>query len=147
MDYIPIERWGKDHWSTLAYVETCAVDHLVTPNICELDRRRMRCNPFTHPYVAHLPHWDPNNGTRLRGFKSFAETPDLLIGSHDDWDCIVDMEHEDLLLICSAVNCLISLTDQGRDIANQLREHKSKGGTFSNFEPILTSEGPDEITQ
>lgn len=140
--HIPIEQWGKDHWSTLAYIETCTVDNQVTAGVGVLDKRKMRCNPKTHPYWAHLPDWNPSNGTRLKGFISEEETPDLLLPSHDDWDCVEDMEAEDLMMICSVVNYWISLTDQGRDIASQLREHKSKGGNFSNFEPILTSEEP-----
>jgi len=138
---IPIEQWGKDHWSTLAYIETCIVDQQVVADIGGLDKRKMRCNPKTHPHWAHLPDWSHDNGTRLKGYKSKEETPDLLLPTHDDWDCVEDMEAENLVMICSVANCWVSLTNEGRDIASQLREHKSKGGNFSDFEPILFFEG------
>jgi hypothetical protein len=31
-DPVPIELWGKDHWTTLAYIETRCVDYDGVPN-------------------------------------------------------------------------------------------------------------------
>lgn len=142
---INIERWGKDHWSTLAYVETCCVDNKVEDTkIGRLNQRRMRCNPHTHPLLAHLPGWSPDHGTRLKGFQSPKETPELLLPDHDDWDCIDDMEAEGLAVIHSLVNFYVELTDEGLNVAAQLRIHKAQGGNFADFEPVLTREADDE---
>lgn len=137
---IPMDRWGKDHWSTLAYVEICTVDHQRAPGIGEITRERMRANPNTHPMLAHLSDWNPAHGTRLKGFKSHAETPDLCLPHHDDWDCLDDMEAAGLVEMYSTVNGYVQITALGRRIAHQLRDHKARGGTFASFEPHLQGE-------
>lgn len=134
---IPMDRWGKDHWSTLAYVEICTVDHQRAPGIGEVTRERMRANPCTHPMLAHLREWNPKCGTRLKGFKSHEETPDLCLAHHDDWDCLDDMEAAGLVEMYSTVNGYVQITNLGRHLAHQLREHKANGGTFASFEPNL----------
>ncbi len=132
-----MDRWGKDHWSTLAYVEICTVDHQRAPGIGEITRERMRANPCTHPMLAHSREWDPKCGTRLKGFKSHEETPDLCLAHHDDWDCLDDMEAAGLVEMYSTVNGYVQITNLGRRLAHQLREHKANGGTFASFEPNL----------
>ena len=120
---VPMERWAKDHWSILAYIETCAVDHYG-----ELDKRRMRANPDTHPmhYVNTGCIWMPLYGTRLKN-------PIETLSEHDDWDCIEDMEDYGLVELISSINGFIRLTDKGRKIVNKLREHKAAGKNYSEF--------------
>ena len=50
-DRVPVEQWGRDHYSTLLYVEACAVDAKG-----RLEHDRMRCNRSRHPimYDAHV---------------------------------------------------------------------------------------------
>lgn len=62
--------WGRDHWSTLAYIETRIVDHSGVPS-----REHMRCDPKRHPLLAH----DGSRGgspspTRLTGGKGSTAT-------------------------------------------------------------------------
>lgn len=142
-----IELWGKDHWSTLAYVESRVINqHLVeNPSVGALGFEHMRCNTDTHPLLArshhgYVPRWDPNWGTRLKGFQDRESTPELILLDHDDWDCLDDMADAGLVEIISLVNGFVRLTPRGSDICQQLSGHKHRGGTYATFEPILTWE-------
>lgn len=77
---VPMERWGKDHWSTFAYIETCCVD-----NHGKLSCARMRPDANRHPlFVTHAQIKLPTQEypTRLN---------DGELKNHDDWDCLWDM--------------------------------------------------------
>lgn len=137
--YVPIEQFGKDHWSTFAYAECCVVDRQF------LDKRRLRCNPETHPLNAvnqnHgvCMHWDPKYGTRLKGF---FEDPSQQLESHDDWDCLDDLDHAGLLEVISVANAHVELMEKGMQIASELRIFKQKGGNFASFTPSVCGECP-----
>jgi len=47
MRFVPMNEWSKDHFSLLAYVETCCVDGQGI-----LDHDRMRTNIPRHPGMA-----------------------------------------------------------------------------------------------
>jgi len=73
---IPMEEFGKDHWSTFAYVETLVVEG-------EQPRReRMRCDADRHPQFAHGEFKD----------KFPTRTKKGEVKNHDDWDCLDDCE-------------------------------------------------------
>ena len=139
---IPMSEWGRDHWSTLAYIETCATERQA------LDDRRMRGDGRTYP-------------TRLRGF---AADPSRIVLDHSDWDCVLDLiaaglltpepgtnphrDHPTNATIEARMAARVApasaskidrykLTARGRAIANALREHKENGGNFSNFVPPI----------
>ena len=129
------EKFGKDHWSTLAYAETCAVE-----GSC-LDKRRLRCNPNRHPMhnveailfaSQDRPEWDAKYGTRLAGFFENKDLK-LRVGEHDDWDCLNDLEAAGLIEVISEANAYIVFTDLGLEVTAALRKHKANGGNFSNF--------------
>jgi len=122
---VPIADFGRDHWSTFGYVETLCVDKDGLPDI-----RRMRCNPKTHPGLAHLP-WDKAYGTRLKGhMEDFPNT----LPMHDDWDCIDDLIAAGLMEnIGNGINPKFKLTETGLAVAAALRAHKARGGTWSTF--------------
>ena len=136
-DYIPIARWGQDHWSTLAYLET-----RVTDGRGLIDNPRMRCNPRLHRHFAHVctftgkPHDGPEYPTRLK---------DGEIDHHDDWSCLEDMVAAGLITAQWRVRHVgalfgnseakVALTDAGQALAAQLRAHKAGGGRWANFEP------------
>jgi hypothetical protein len=116
---VPITRFGKDHWSTFAYVETCAVDHEG-----QLEPRRMRCDENRHPQFVHIRGGTPP--TRLKG--------DEVLSDHDDWDCLDDCEIAGLVKnVGTGLIRVYQLTPLGQKIASDLRIHKQKGGTFSTF--------------
>ena len=56
-----IKIFGKDHWSTFAYVETCCVD-----NMGRLDIRRLRINEAKRPIRSNGLGWNPKYGTRIK---------------------------------------------------------------------------------
>lgn len=87
LEVVPLEKWGADHWSTFIYAMSC-----VTGRGGVIDRRRMRCHPKRHPFLAHLP--------RDVGSSNYPRTrirDGVLDSNHDDWDCLDDAEAEGLL--------------------------------------------------
>ena len=129
---ITMDRWGRDHWSTLAFIETLCVDHGGQLN--DRFRRNLRVNERTHPghgYWESDMRWKPEYGTRLKGY---AKDHKLQLPDHDDWDCAEDMEAAGLLLnLGTGINPIWKLTERGLDIAAMLRAHKANGGSFSTF--------------
>lgn len=122
---IEIDRWGKDHWSTFAYIETRIVDHKGVPDV-----RHMRCDcdlhpQFESPYMTHAAA-GKKYPTRLAGG---VQVPD-----HDDWCCLDDAEEAGLLEnVGTGLNRVYVLTPWGRKVANALREHKAAGKNFASF--------------
>ena len=116
--YVPMEKWGKDHWSLLAYAGTCVVDHM------ELDPVRMRRKGGRH--------WKPEYGTRLKGYTTGGDRT-LLLTDHDDWSCLHDLEAEGLIVRPSAVSMNVGITPKGHDFIAALGRHKSGGGNFAGF--------------
>lgn len=79
---VPPERWGKDHMSTLLYIETRNVDGDGQPNRAQMRTangrpRRGASDKDNPPRMVDHPTVLAD-GTRLQG--------------HDDWDCVNDME-------------------------------------------------------
>ena len=137
---IPMNRFGKDHWSTFAYVETCCVDANVGEHMGKLQHSRMRSNGNTHPLLnANGLAWRPEWGTRLFGyFEAKKKQEDvnalgLVLDTHDDWDCLDDLEVAGLVDVINLTQGVVKLTSKGLLVAAQLREHKAKGGQFAGF--------------
>jgi hypothetical protein len=93
-----MSEWGKDHWSTFAYLETRAVDHKGY-----IDSRHMRGGFYTKlgeedKYPTRLRGYDGTDPSRLSGVMrrgGYAET--RLVFNHDDYDCVDDMIAEGLV--------------------------------------------------
>jgi hypothetical protein len=118
---IPIEEFGRDHWSTFGYLEVRVVDHGGV-----VDRRHMRCHHGRHPQFAHEGGDAVDTPTRLRG--------GFRIYHHDDWDCLEDLEAAGLLESGgTGLHPVYSLTDLGREVVGKLRAHKARGGTWDEF--------------
>ena len=120
---IAISRWGKDHWSTFAYLETLAVDH---EGIAKPDNRRMRTNEKTHPHLLGSPEQGASQyATRLKDGEAKG---------HDDWDCLDDAVEVGFLEdIGTGINRVFKFTKLGQKVASQLRVHKMNGGNFGDF--------------
>lgn len=131
-DPVPMDLWGKDHWSTLAYIECRAVDQKG-----KLDINQMRCNEQRHPQFAHTMARSMGDGseyaTRLRPIKGISV--DVELDDHDDWDCVDDFVAEGLITEFPESDGIIKLTVKGWDVAGQLRQHKGNGGNFGEFKP------------
>lgn len=79
-DPVSVIDFGRDHYSTLLYIESVCVDRGGIP-----EAPRMRCDRDRHPQFAHLPdEMGPCSPTRLANGRTLAH--------HDDWDCALDME-------------------------------------------------------
>lgn len=121
---VAVEKFGKDHWSALAYVECCAVD-----NRGMLDNRRMRCDPDRHPglmWYNYREGLDKKYPTILVGGE---ELPD-----HDDWDCLDDLEAAGFIEIRgTGLHPVVIMTALGFTVGAALRQHKAKGRNFAEF--------------
>lgn len=124
---VPISKWGKDHWSTFAYIETRCVDHKGEP-----DKDHMRTDWDRHPGLV---------GERkiVLGGTQNKKYPTRLnngteISDHDDWDCAEDAEREGLLKdVGTGLYPRYELTKLGQNVAAALREHKAAGKSFGEF--------------
>lgn len=131
---VPIEMFGKDHWSTFAYIETRIVDHKGVPV-----RDHMRTDVDRHPGLLGDTQSMHGIGTRP-GDKKY---PTRLKGGvdlkdHDDWDCVDDLAKAGLLEIHgTGINPMYKMTELGWKVAHQLRTFKADGGTFAKFEAKL----------
>lgn len=128
---VPLDNWGKDHWSTLGYLVSRVTG-------CEglIDNRRMRCNSRVHREFAHMM----SSGSGYPTITKHGE-----VERHDDWSCLEDMVSLGLLkawfrikdaeAVFGGCEAKVELTDLGWKVARLLTEHKAKGEghTFSNF--------------
>lgn len=122
MPPVPVAQWGRDHWSTFAYIETRIVDHRGV-----VHNQHMRCHPRLHRAFAHEGSRGPLAPTRLAGGEELAQ--------HDDWSCAEDAIAAGLLTVDERVPGapVFALTDRGHTAAAALRRHKAGGGNFGNF--------------
>lgn len=122
---VPMNEWGSDHWSTLAYIETRIVDYGGIP-----DKKHMRCHNRIHPHFAHIQQ-DEYSGslvipTRLANGKQ--------LHLHDDWCCLWDAVDAGLIECKgTGLNPVFSLTKDGYKIAAALRSHRANGQNYSTF--------------
>ena len=118
--FVPVERFGRDHISTLLYIESRYVDHAG-----KLLNDNLRCNQSRHPFHAHAIDdgsdgvWNPKYGTRLVDGTVLAE--------HDDWDCIDDLVAASLIeRHGSAMYPVFRLTDSGHAMVARLRKERAE---------------------
>lgn len=141
-NFIPLEQWGKDHWSTLAYLETVTVDYRGL-----VDNRRMRCNPRLHRRFAHL-----NQFGQVVDSSRYPTTKASDVQQHDDWSCLEDLVTAGLVKAYWRVRypersfggaqAKVELTELGLKITAELRAHKARGGSFTHFSVVLP---PSEV--
>jgi hypothetical protein len=107
--YVPMSLFGKDHWSTLGYIETRMVDHGGYMIACDA---RMRTLAHNHRIFSYRPTDNlQKQGCSLAMLGKRGDGPDndnvkngsfLNDGSrlpkHDDWDCIQDLAAAGLLI-------------------------------------------------
>lgn len=138
--YIEMGAWGKDHWSTLAYIETVMVEcggfQIGLDARMRSNRRHLRVMHQQCPRPKRAAGrdssltvaMDPNGGSRLRDGST--------VPNHDDWMCVQDMAYAGLFTVGPAdvePGETLHLSTLGRQVASQLREHKAAGGQFADF--------------
>lgn len=127
--YVPVSKWGKDHWSLLGYVG-CRV----SDNEGFMDGRHLRCKPDRIGIQrAYGQGWSPKSGTRLYGYFDNPNDKTLHLTDHDDIDCLQDMEAEGLVLLGTTVSMFVQLTAKGREFEEALRRFKQDKGNFAQF--------------
>lgn len=136
----PVSKFGKDHWSLLAYVESRCVDG--DAGVGTLVCAHLRGNSHTHPLLANTA-WKPGFSTRLKGFFEYEQRSDVakaieagfMLEGHDDWDCLDDLAAAGYVEILSLANGRVRMTEAGLEMAAQVRQHKARGGQFAGFSP------------
>lgn len=130
---IPLSRWGKDHWTTLLYVETRCVDHKGLPQA-----EHMRSEPG-RPRRGHFKIVDgeermrPSSESRARRYPTRLNDGTEVFG-HDDWDCASEMESAGLLLWeGTSMAPVFKLTDLGWQIVGELRRWRAEGKSSASF--------------
>lgn len=120
---VPIELFGRDHWSTLAYIETRVVDGVfrISPDVhMRTCRKNWRLahnrGMISDDYPTRL-----NNGQEIE--------------KHDDWSCLQDLVYVGLLSTYGKpnLNKMVKITERGYKVVAAIRRHKAKGETFRNF--------------
>src|SRR5208337_4015400 len=117
---ISVGDFGRDHWSTLAYIECINVDGSGTPAL-----ERMRCNPNRHPGLA-----EGRRGPRTEWQTSWSShtKAGILITGHDDFDCVNDLEKAGLITVHgTGISPVYHLTTDGWRVVGILRQHKAGG--------------------
>jgi len=131
---VPITAFGKDHWSTFAYIETCCVDR---KGVVELVR--MRTDAQRHPGLVGRVF----TSDAVRRYPTQLRRDDVTgrlrtLDDHDDWDCAEDLEAVGLLeWRGTGIHPVFVLTPLGRRVASQLRQHKAAGKNFCDFTPAI----------
>jgi hypothetical protein len=142
--YVPMDMWAKDHWSTLAYIETVMVDHagfqVGRDGRMRSNRRNFRVMSEDCPFPKRTDNsaaklaicMKPEHATIL---KDASKVP-----SHDDWRCVQDMAALGFFT-CKVVDIepgvILNLSPLGQEISDELRKHKREGGTFATFAPTV----------
>lgn len=150
-EYIPMSQWARDHWSTLAYIETVLVDQrefTVSYNPRMRSSRRM-IRVLTEPPALRTA--TVRNRSYAYGRGAFAMSPEAgtilrdgtVLPDHDDWACVQDFAAAGLLTKTADeidVGTSIKFSPYGWHIATALRQHKANGGNFADFSPTITAE-------
>lgn len=116
-----LRKWGRDHWSTYAYIETRIVNHGGRP-----DRDHMRCD-----LGLHYEQRPPRRREKVK-VQPTRMADGSTIEDHDDWSCLEDAIRLGLLIEKepSGMDCPASyaFTEAGIDVALTLRRHMIVGG-------------------
>lgn len=124
-NFFPLGKWGKDHWSMLAYVETRAVD-------CrgDLDLRHIRVNTDKRGFSnGNFPNdkWNPEYATRQQN----GSKPDR---THDDIDVMDDLKEQGYLEYKYACGKFtVTMSEEGNKVCGLVRAHKTAGGQYNEF--------------
>jgi len=126
MKTIPISKFGKDHWSLLAYIGCRCVDNEGT-----LNKEHLRVNIKTHPQHSHR---GTQNFLDVFPYPTRLAEGKIAAKGHDDWDCLDDLEKAGLIkLHGTGLNPVYAMTVKGWEVDSQIRQFKATGGTFATF--------------
>jgi len=156
-EFVPLQMFGKDHWSTLAYIETVMVDANGRGFQVGLDAR-MRSNRHNHRVMfqeCRRPYRPSGGGIGITMPTITREQGTILkdgrlVPGHDDWQCVQDFANlgyfEAVVYPRRTKRTVIGADDvqpgvylhlspKGRAVLAQLRDFKASGGNFKDFMP------------
>lgn len=127
MQKVTESQFGKDHWSTLAFLETQIVDKSLP-----IDLKRMRVNETKRAFNNGSPFgWREHYSTILKDGS--------VASGHDDIDVLDDLEEYGYIKNNGThINICPELTDKGWKVCEAIRKHKGIGGSFKTFDLSLT---------
>jgi hypothetical protein len=137
--YIAPALFGRDHWTTLAYIESVMADcggfQLGLDPRMRSNRRNFRVmSEVSRPKrakntsVAARP-MSPDDGSRLKDGQ--------LVRGHDDWNCVDDFAAVgffDCGPVALGAGKTLRFSALGKAVAARLRQHKQEGGQFEHFD-------------
>ena len=146
----PVAKWGRDHWTTLLYVETRCVDHKG-----KLDNQHMRTNARVHRKLlgdaqARAGMVSTDYPTRLRN----GDTLDR----HDDWSCLEEMVAHGLVEVAherdrrpsqpfTGGEIAMRMTELGWRVAHQIRRDRANGQPTVTWTPTPEMEAEISFAQ
>jgi len=150
-DFIPMEVWGRDHWSLLGYINHHMVD--VACFHVGFDPH-MRQNRYNYMGLLNSCHNPKRSGWNKRSKDVQSQISMVMksehgsrlnngeyIPNHDDWCCVQDMADAGLFKNKKADDIQpknkLMFSEKGNEIVNQLLIHKRNGGSFADFKPRL----------
>lgn len=145
-EYVPMEKWGRDHWSTLAYMETVIVEHTVFT--VKLDPRMRQTRRMHRVLSEYSPPKDFDRSVPMDRDDGTVLADGSIIKGHDDWACVQDIANLGLLNVGPEdvdVGVDLTFSDAGMKLAAELRAHKANGGSFKNFKPVEYITKPVEV--
>jgi hypothetical protein len=133
--HVPIELFGKDHWSTLAYIETHIVDH---HEFRIKGDPRMRTCRRCWRIAQSAPAKEKLSGrVRIDGDNSYPTrlADGRFADRHCDWDCVQDLIVAGILATRGEPDLgkKVTITKRGFVVTAALRQHKANGGNFATF--------------
>lgn len=137
--YVPHHLWSKDHWSTLAYIESVSAD--VGGFEIGRDARMRSCRRNFRVMSQECPSpkrpGPQSHGVVMKREHSTRLNDDTSVEGHDDWHCIQDLAREGLFeqgpeQIEPGV--MLQLNEKGFSVTSALRKHKAEGGNFAGFQ-------------
>jgi hypothetical protein len=129
---VPMRRWGKDHWTTFAYVETRWVDHRGM-----LDHDRMRCDRRHSAFYA-AKRRTTAFGSDVDGARYPTRLKSGQPGDDGAWGSVNLPGHDDY-------NCLDDAITEGLITARMPVAHEGGYGFLDAYERIVAVPGGERI--
>lgn len=149
-DYVPEAIFHKDHWSTLAYMQTVIVDYAgfqvgLDPHMRQ-GRRNYRVMRDECPRPIRPGSGFPISMVHVMDNKYSTKMRDgSVVDGHDDWHCVQDMANAGYFTYKKRTKfypaaardvepgVVLNFSEKGFAVVNALLEHKAKGGNFAGF--------------
>ncbi len=131
---VPESNFGRDHLSTLVYVDSVMVDYAGFEIGLDARMRSHRDNwrwlserDARHAHGSKRDGAVSQNGTLLRNAD--------IVKHHDDWDCLVDTAVAGYFDRETPwqVGDILRLSDRGAAVAHAFRRYRIHGGSYADF--------------